>query len=544
MNTRAVRATAAACVILLCAATALGQDSSWVVVDSAGGADISNVLTKPLCFDPTARALALVYRGPFGASGIIGYSYSTNLGSSWQRGGELHAGIPALSRYPSAAMWNPTGSPSLNNLWLVYGAAQLVSGSFGAVMYGIDGYASGSPYAVLDQGDLTYGTNVRIWGAGNWAMWAVARSAPHYDYYLWRTSDYVTIPQGVPPTWGSSNFVSGGIDVGAAYRNGASYFGAQAKWPGEPGEVWNVGYSKSSDNGATWSSWIRPLPDWRSIPRIASSIYDDWWDLQPDPAFFWSPVEMVVDASSRVHFFGIVEDTLTHARALVEILETAAGWDANFVTTDLKPSYGLHSGMGHHLNASITGDGTVMAIEWLDAPVHGDSLADVWVSFRPIGAEWTPPQNITATPTEDETLVTTAPVLDKSSNSYTVFLARRKEIASPYTVSLLFRRYSTNIVDVAGGEGERPPSSYGLEQNYPNPFNPVTNFQFSIANSQLTTLKVYDVLGREVATLVNEVKQPGAHTATWDASNFPSGVYFYKMQAGHFVDVKKMLLVK
>jgi hypothetical protein len=88
------------------------------------------------------------------------------------------------------------------------------------------------------------------------------------------------------------------------------------------------------------------------------------------------------------------------------------------------------------------------------------------------------------------------------------------------------------------------PHAFQLEQNYPNPFNPVTNFKLSIANSQLTILKVYDVLGREVATLMNEMKQPGTYTVQWDASNVASGVYLYRLQAGSFVETKKLLLLR
>jgi hypothetical protein len=82
------------------------------------------------------------------------------------------------------------------------------------------------------------------------------------------------------------------------------------------------------------------------------------------------------------------------------------------------------------------------------------------------------------------------------------------------------------------------------EQNYPNPFNPMTNLQFSIVNRQLTILKVYDLLGREVATLVNEVRQPGTYTAHWDASGVASGVYIYRLSAGNFVQCKKLLLLR
>ena len=88
------------------------------------------------------------------------------------------------------------------------------------------------------------------------------------------------------------------------------------------------------------------------------------------------------------------------------------------------------------------------------------------------------------------------------------------------------------------------PSEFALEQNYPNPFNPTTNIQFSIVNRQLAIVKVYDVLGQEVATLLNEVKDPGTYTVQFDGSGLSSGVYFYRLQAGEFVATKRLLLLK
>ena len=88
------------------------------------------------------------------------------------------------------------------------------------------------------------------------------------------------------------------------------------------------------------------------------------------------------------------------------------------------------------------------------------------------------------------------------------------------------------------------PSAYSLLQNYPNPFNPSTNVQFSIPNVQFVTLKVFDMLGKEVATLVNEKLKAGTYEATFDGSNLPSGIYFYKLETENFSDVKKMVLVK
>jgi hypothetical protein len=88
------------------------------------------------------------------------------------------------------------------------------------------------------------------------------------------------------------------------------------------------------------------------------------------------------------------------------------------------------------------------------------------------------------------------------------------------------------------------PAALVLEQNYPNPFNPATKFEFRIANRELVTLRVFNVLGKEVATLANEVRPAGTHTIQWDASSLPSGVYFCRIQTEHQTETKKLILTK
>jgi subtilisin family serine protease len=88
------------------------------------------------------------------------------------------------------------------------------------------------------------------------------------------------------------------------------------------------------------------------------------------------------------------------------------------------------------------------------------------------------------------------------------------------------------------------PLAYSLKQNYPNPFNPATTIQFSIAEKGHVTLKIYDLLGKEVASLINEEKQAGEYKVNFNASSFASGVYFYELKSGSFSQSKKMLLLK
>lgn len=88
------------------------------------------------------------------------------------------------------------------------------------------------------------------------------------------------------------------------------------------------------------------------------------------------------------------------------------------------------------------------------------------------------------------------------------------------------------------------PTAYSLEQNYPNPFNPSTNISYSIPNSSFVTLKVYDILGNEVAALVNQTQAAGKHTVSFDAGNLSNGVYLYSIKADNFTNIKKMILMK
>jgi subtilisin-like proprotein convertase family protein len=88
------------------------------------------------------------------------------------------------------------------------------------------------------------------------------------------------------------------------------------------------------------------------------------------------------------------------------------------------------------------------------------------------------------------------------------------------------------------------PTVYLLNQNYPNPFNPVTKINFEIPKQGLVSLRVYDVLGREVKSLINEVKAPGTYSVDFNGTDLSSGVYFYRLESNGFSDIKKMMLIK
>ena len=102
----------------------------------------------------------------------------------------------------------------------------------------------------------------------------------------------------------------------------------------------------------------------------------------------------------------------------------------------------------------------------------------------------------------------------------------------------------TATVASIGDDALNTPLSFRLEQNYPNPFNPTTSIDYQLPTKSHVTLKVFDILGREIATLVNRVEEPGNKSVQFSAGNVASGMYFYRLQAGAFVESKKLLLLK
>ena len=107
-----------------------------------------------------------------------------------------------------------------------------------------------------------------------------------------------------------------------------------------------------------------------------------------------------------------------------------------------------------------------------------------------------------------------------------------------------FDTASNCMVTSIGNLQNELPKCYYLSQNYPNPFNPVTKISYEIPKSGLVTLKVYDILGKEIATLVNEVKNPGSFVVDFNGSSLSSGIYFYRLESNGFVSTKKMMLIK
>ncbi|NWG29621.1 MAG: T9SS type A sorting domain-containing protein [Ignavibacteriaceae bacterium] len=133
-----------------------------------------------------------------------------------------------------------------------------------------------------------------------------------------------------------------------------------------------------------------------------------------------------------------------------------------------------------------------------------------------------------------------------SSSAYYVLSTgiNDKYIYAGTNASGVWRRELTELITDVNSGNNLTPSEFYLEQNYPNPFNPSTSIQYQVSSISQVTLKVYDILGNEIVTLVNEEKPAGIYEIAFYATGLSSGIYFYKLSAGSFVQTRKMLLVK
>ena len=185
---------------------------------------------------------------------------------------------------------------------------------------------------------------------------------------------------------------------------------------------------------------------------------------------------------------------------------------------------------------------------------------DVWMSASPdLGNNWTAPEKIVDTPDLNELFPTLAKPLTPTGTpgEYAYHMLYLEDHipgfwvpptleSSPGLAQWVYMTDTLTIPEIVGVEdGDAlTATSFSLEQNYPNPFNPNTRIEFTLNERSRVTLTVYNMLGQEVATLIDGLMEAGGHNITWNASNAASGVYFYKLSAGDISRTMKMVLLK
>jgi hypothetical protein len=263
----------------------------------------------------------------------------------------------------------------------------------------------------------------------------------------------------------------------------------------------NLSYKRSTDGGVTWGSDIQLTnnPAIASAPSITASgndihiVWQDYRDARHEIYYKRSTnngLTWSADTKLTSELFGSRNPKIYSSGNMVHVVYFSGEPNSEIFYkrsansgVAWENSVQVSASLTAALWPAITASGTRVHVVWADSR-HGSSNPEIYYNFNPTG-------NIG-------------------------IVKIRSEI----------------------------PKEFALSQNYPNPFNPVTNIKFALPSSSFAKLVVFDVLGREVANLVNEQLKPGIYEVDFDGTNFPSGVYFYKLTSENFIQTKKMMLIK
>ncbi len=546
---------------------------AWVAVDTMSntfGPASFNI--NPLAYDPTSGILSMVHRGNANTyalgSGELWWNYSTDLGQTWVKSStSVQNGLTSQisARYPSMTVFNPSASTNLEENYGPFAWPEL-SSSFEYIGWGVTLGFMESALAEIDFDPPTYNSSTPIWTDHQYIYWT-SDNADDSSVRLFKTADYGTVEKIDPRAWDAEAYGSGSMTLGGDFSDGLIAHGSLATFAPEVGVGgWEPGVSKSTDNGATWEDF--DVIDWLQIPLTEE--YEEIWDWKKGDGFVSYAGDFCLDKDGNAHFFvGLSKDvdTVTERgyNTIFEFIQDGNdGWDAKVVIEDLDDDSmyeGPDSG-GYATDPAIgqcgpqnlvarNADGDFFVTTWVHHESH-EEYCDAYLAFRSLDGEWSQPFNITQSPDLNDNGIHLAPYLhDNGDDTYIAFVMYWYEqdatgligALNPsvcYVAPIFIDASPTNAVN---GDIDAD-YNFELSQNYPNPFNPTTSISFSIAERSNVSLKVYDVLGREVANLVSDVMEAGSHNVTFDASQLSSGVYVYEIIAGDFVSSKKMMLMK
>lgn len=326
-----------------------------------------------------------------------------------------------------------------------------------------------------------------------------------------------------------------------------------------------IGYYKSTNNGANWT-WTPIGYDGDSLVVNGETIYFYFQNFGQHTA--------VIDNNNKIHAVStgygvkVINDSTTSNRFCTLYWTEGQGWKIISALSDMShPDYDsafysdVYNGNGFgfpYPTLAVDDAGTVFAA-W-SQPVFKNQKLDTTGGFIQYELYWTYKNGGWAKPTKlanstGALFTVAAPNLAKGTGLertahilYLADTARGNAVfdgVNVVQVPWIYRTitYTANVVNSVQ-QSSVVANNFELGQNYPNPFNPTTNIRYSVPVSGLVTMKVYNAIGQEVATVVNEIQEAGSYVANFDASKLASGMYLYKIQAGNFSSTKKMMLVK
>ncbi|MFZ4590998.1 MAG: T9SS type A sorting domain-containing protein [Ignavibacteria bacterium] len=345
-----------------------------------------------------------------------------------------------------------------------------------------------------------------------------------YNIYAWDANTAIVTGSGAS-AW-IYKTVNGGVNWTTVLTTAGGF--DDQLWMANSGDAYCIGDAvggnwhlvKSNNGGDNWVAWGAPL-----ATTNTNGTYNNAACFQGSQVW-WSPV-----GESKIKYSGDMGTTWTDQTSPLASI-TAIWFEGQ--------TYGFAGGASTSAGLlKTTNNGTTWTTV-TQSFVAANSISGIvgannswWVSLQTTAIHTSSDNGTTWT------LAYTAP----AGNFYHITKSRVGSTIWGIRSTGAISRYGTPLTGVTPISTETP-SDYSVSQNYPNPFNPTTKINFALPKSGLVTLKVYDITGKEVATLVNEVKNVGTYSVDFNAANLSSGMYFYKISVNGFSEVKKMSLIK
>ena len=314
---------------------------------------------------------------------------------------------------------------------------------------------------------------------------------------------------------------------------------------------WEIYYKRSTDNGATWQPDIRltndvSISERASIALWNNSIYVVWQDERDNDR----EIYFKISTDNGTNWSGDIRLTNSVGESEAPTLAVEES-NLNVVWSDSRN--GIGNGEVYYKKSTDAGLNWSEDIRITNTTVNSGRTS-IAVSSNFVHISWNEVWEIYYTRSTDQgsTWETETRITNNSSYSENSFVGTSDSAVHliwqdnpANNDDIYYKRNPTgNIITDVVCISNNFPTEFKLEQNYPNPFNPSTRIQYAISSRQFVQLKVYDVLGNEVATLVNEEKPAGMYNVQFTMHNLSSGIYFYQLKAGNYFETKKMIYLK
>lgn len=505
--------------------------------------------TNQIFTDPYSNLIAVTHRGSrtFPHSGVIVYQLSDDGGANWTAQIGPMGSINFFGRHPNIAISNPTKSTTPGEQKICASFAALTTSWYYLVFVTDSTAGSQNYFTSLDS--LYFPNDEMFINSKGWVFTAApliegrveGSDTVIIDLFYSTDGGFTWLKKSLAKTADINQDFNG--TKGFINKNGVGYIVINAKKPGQ--NFYSFAYKKTTDDGATWDStwtWVNPF----EFPELQGKVHALNYEI-----------DIVTDIYDNLNFVGTFVDTITPGlngnTGIYHLYGYGNHWKANFVSKVNTTHQELPGGLVTLNECEIASayNQSVLFIKWADKPVNEDKydIYGIYAYFNGFDYYyWIYPIR-TETPDINEKFSQMSSYLHydgitlKPDLMYTIF--GNNDSTDLGESELWFLIWPSPIVDYAEDDF-MPVVDFRLSQNYPNPFNNKTRLQYYIPydfNGNIV-IKVYNLLGKEISTLVDEHKSPGNHYVDFDGSNLSSGVYIFELKANHTIKKIKGILLK